>query len=190
MVSRTRDEHGFLELKLDRPLDPQRQVSARAYVNTSDYTGHYVTDGVDVPDESQSRAVGAEAALNWDIASAHRLTVGGEVRHDLRAIYFSPVAPGSEVELPNTVVSAYIQEATDRATGRRLSTSPDHNLKAGAARDLTSWLALGADARYESGRWTLAGTRRGQSLLTTPRRAAPSIVRPPSPRTAAACRPS
>ena len=109
-VSKTWDAHGFLELKLDRPVDETRRVTARAYLNTSSYRGDYYTDGVNHPDASGSDVVGAETALNWDIASSNRLTVGGEVRQDLRAHYYFPDVPGSHLRWANTVLSAYVQD--------------------------------------------------------------------------------
>ena len=58
------------------------------------------------------------------------------------------------------------QEATDVATGQRLSNSPDHAIKLGAAHDLMDWLAVGLDARYESSRRTLAGTDTRPAFVT------------------------
>jgi iron complex outermembrane receptor protein len=317
-ASKTRDDQGFVELKLDRALDPTRQVNARAYFNTSYYHGDYFREGVNNLDEANYRVVGGEASLNWDIASSNRLTVGGEVRHDLRAEYLWSVEPGSEADLPNTVASAYVQdehqitrslsllagvrhdayetsrnatsprlaaifaptasstfkllygrafrapslfevmdggeeykanpdirpeqaqtfeavwqqrlsggllstvslfhydmwdlidftidpvdslfvyrnigdakaygfeagvrgsfgargtgylsysyqEATERATGRRLSNSPDHMLKAGLGQDLVDWLGVGIDTRYESSRRTLVGSSTDPVFLT------------------------
>lgn len=317
-ASTTRDEQGFVELRLDRPVDATRQLSARAYLNSSYYRGDYFTGGVNYPDQAHYRVVGTEAALNWDIASSNRLTVGGELRHDLRATYRPTEQPESRIDLPNTVVSVYLQDehqitrslsvlagvrhdayetsrdatsprvaaiwaptaastfkllygrafrapslyevadggedykanpdirpeqlqtfeavwqqrlggrllgtvslfhydiwdlidftvdpadslfvyrnigdaraygvegelrgslgergvgylsysyqdATDRASGRRLSNSPDHMVKTGAGRDLTAWLGVGVDTRYESSRRTLAGTETDPAFVT------------------------
>lgn len=317
--SSTRDDYGFLQLDLERRLDAAREITARAYLNTFRYDGDYVTAGENSPDGARHEAIGAEAALHWDIASSNRLTFGGEARRDLRARYFLG-AGGSEEEwsLPNTVLSAYVQDehqltrslsvlaglrhdayqtsqdatsprlavifapslrstfkllygtafrapslyeavdggelykdnadlrpetaqtmeavwqqrlapgllgsvslfhydmrrlidltldpadslyqyrnvgdakadgfevelqgrhrgsvtgylsysyqdATDRDTGERLTNSPEHMVKAGAALDLTGWLGAAVDTRYESGRRTLAGTETDAAVLS------------------------
>jgi outer membrane receptor protein involved in Fe transport len=74
-------------------------------------------------------------------------------------------ADGFEVELQGRLgnsgtgyLSYSYQDATDRATGQRLTNSPEHMLKAGATLDVTSWLGAAVDTRYESKRRTLAGT--------------------------------
>jgi outer membrane receptor protein involved in Fe transport len=110
--STTRDDYGFLELKFDRPLDDARQIAARAYLNTSRYDGDYITAGENASDGARNEAVGAEATLRWDIASSNRLTVGGEARRDLRARYFTPreLPRDVDISLPNTVLSAYVQD--------------------------------------------------------------------------------
>jgi iron complex outermembrane receptor protein len=109
--SKTRDDYGFLELKLDRQLDATRQVTARTYLNTFRYDGDYVTAGENFPDAARNEVIGAEAALHWDIASANRLTVGGEARHDLRARYFlRGGSPEDDWKLRNTALSAYVQD--------------------------------------------------------------------------------
>jgi outer membrane receptor for ferrienterochelin and colicins len=111
-ASRTRDDYGFLELQLDRPVDNSRRVTGRAYLNAYRYDGEYVTAGEPSTDGALNEAIGAEAALHWDVASSNRLTVGGEVRRDLRASYFMPRAFPRETDwsLPNTVLSAYLQD--------------------------------------------------------------------------------
>jgi outer membrane receptor for ferrienterochelin and colicins len=109
--SKTRDDYGFLELKLDRQLDATRQVTARTYLNTFRYDGDYVTAGENFPDAARNEVIGAEAALHWDIASANRLTFGGEVRHDLRARYsLLRGSPEDDWKLRNTALSAYVQD--------------------------------------------------------------------------------
>lgn len=314
-ASKTRDDYGFVELKLDQQLDASRSLSARTYLNTNRYDGDYITGGVNAPDGSRYAALGTEAALQWDVASSNRLTIGGEARRDLRARYF--VTSELDWSRPNTVLSAYVQDehqitrslsvlaglrhdayqqsvdatsprlaliyspslattfkllygtafrapsayelspggfsylqnedlqpetaetmeavwqqrlapgllgsvslfhydmrrlidltltpdslyvyrnvgdarahgfetelqgrmgtsgsgylsysyqnATDRTTGERLTNSPAHMVKAGAAVDLTGWLAAGLDTRYESSRRTLAGTETDPAFLT------------------------
>ena len=82
-------------------------------------------------------------------------------------------AHGFETELQGrmgTSGSGYLsysyQKATDRTTGERLTNSPAHMVKAGAAVDVTKWLAAGVDTRYESSRRTLAGTETDPAFLT------------------------
>ena len=107
----TRDDYGFIELKVDRQVDATRQLSGRAFLNTFRYDGKYVSDGVPSTDEARNEQLGAEVALNWDIASSNRLTVGGEARHNLRAQYVLPeLTPSKVFNLPNTVLSAYLQD--------------------------------------------------------------------------------
>jgi iron complex outermembrane receptor protein len=109
--SKTRDDYGFLELKVDRRLDVARLLTARTYLNTSRYDGDYFSEGENYPDAARNTVVGAEAAVHWDVASSNRLTVGGEARHDLTARYYFPLEIGDvDLRLRNTVLSAYIQD--------------------------------------------------------------------------------
>ncbi len=112
VTSKTRDDYGFVELKVDRAVDDVRQVTGRAYLNFSRYDGDYFTAGENSDDGARSEAIGAETALHWDVSSANRLTVGGEARRDLRAAYFTPREGVRDVDfdLPNTVLSAYVQD--------------------------------------------------------------------------------
>jgi iron complex outermembrane receptor protein len=111
-ASKTRDDYGFLELKMDHPLDDARQLAARAYFNTARYDGDYWSAGENASDGARNAAVGGEATLRWDVASSNRLTLGGEIRRDLRARYFTPREFPRDVDVnsPNTVLSAYIQD--------------------------------------------------------------------------------
>ena len=111
-ASQTRDDYGSLELGFDRPVDNSRRVTARAYLNTYRYDGVYFTAGEPSIDGARHEAAGAEAALSWDIASSNRVTVGGEVRRDFRASYFTPASAPRPTywNLPNTVLSAYVQD--------------------------------------------------------------------------------
>ena len=109
-ASKTRDDFGFLEIKVDRALDVARRLSGRAYVNVYDYAGDYYSAGENSPEAARQELVGAEAALQWDLASRNHLTAGIEVRHDLRARYWIPEEPGSEMSLPGTVLSLYLQD--------------------------------------------------------------------------------
>ena len=105
--STTRDDYGFVELQMERSLDEAREISARAYLNVNRYDGRYLSAGEENVDGSRNEVLGAEAALHWDVASSNRLTVGGEVRRDLRALYFDRQVNWSR---PNTVLSAYLQD--------------------------------------------------------------------------------
>jgi iron complex outermembrane receptor protein len=74
-------------------------------------------------------------------------------------------ADGFEVELQGRLqnsMTGYLsysyQDATERASGERLTNSPAHMLKAGATADLTPYLGAALDTRLESGRRTLAGS--------------------------------
>jgi len=109
-TSQTRDAYGFVELKLDRALDVARFLSARTYLNTFRYGGDYLTEGFNWPDLARNDVIGTEAALHWDIASSNRLTFGGEARRDLVARYSAAGQPGVDQNLPNTVLSAYVQD--------------------------------------------------------------------------------
>jgi outer membrane receptor protein involved in Fe transport len=82
-------------------------------------------------------------------------------------------ADGFEVELQGRLrggatgyLSYSYQNATDRDNGERLTNSPGHMVKSGAALDLTRWLAAAVDARYEAGRRTLAGTETDPVLVS------------------------
>jgi iron complex outermembrane receptor protein len=82
-------------------------------------------------------------------------------------------ADGFEIELQGRLrggatgyLSYSYQDATDRDTGERLTNSPGHMLKSGAALELTGWLAAAVDARYEAGRRTLAGTETDPVLVS------------------------
>jgi iron complex outermembrane receptor protein len=117
--SKTRDDYAFIEGKYERTIDPTRQISVRAYFNHYFYEGGYPyeteTAGVVAPNKDSGRdeAAGSEATLRWDIASANRLTVGAEVRRNLRSRYME--AEGGPEQLvrfdtPSTVLSGYVQD--------------------------------------------------------------------------------
>jgi iron complex outermembrane receptor protein len=110
--NQTRDDRGFVELRFERAVDATRRVSARAYFNDYRYDGYYTSAGNTSTDGARDQAVGGEAMLQWDVASANRLTVGGEVRRDLKSRYFLPLAAPHELDfnIPNTILSAYVQD--------------------------------------------------------------------------------
>jgi outer membrane receptor protein involved in Fe transport len=85
---------------------------------------------------------------------------------DARAHGFEAELSGSLGGRGKGYLSYSYQHATDRATGERLSNSPLHMVKAGTGRDLTSWLTVGADVRYESSRRTLAGTETDPAFVS------------------------
>jgi outer membrane receptor for ferrienterochelin and colicins len=117
--AKTRDDYAFLELNYDRELGPKRRLATRTYYNWYYYDGGY-PNGVDsagfpamLLDGGRYSAAGSEGTLRFDIASSNRLTVGGEVRRELDARYFSKLGDQpAYVELDGTAttLSAYVQD--------------------------------------------------------------------------------
>jgi hypothetical protein len=58
------------------------------------------------------------------------------------------------------------QDAVDSRSHVRLANSPVHMVKGGTGLELTRWIGVGADVRYESGRRTLLGTETRLALIT------------------------
>lgn len=110
--SQTRDDRGFLELRFEHEMDAARRLTARAYVNQYLFDGDFYAPGLTVTDGGRNQAVGGEANLQWDLGSNNRLTLGTEIRRDLKATFVAPRTAPYQLELnaPNTVLSAYVQD--------------------------------------------------------------------------------
>ena len=83
------DEHAFLELRHQAALGDTRSLLSRVYVNNYRFHGdwlmwysgagdYYKELGKDL---AQSRAVGAELQLDWNVRENNRLTVGADLQH-------------------------------------------------------------------------------------------------------------
>jgi outer membrane receptor protein involved in Fe transport len=107
----TRDALGFAELKYDHEIDATKHASARAFYNGYWYEGIYPEPDVTTSDGGRNHVVGTEGMMRWDITSAHRLSLGAEVKHNLEARYFAPRSGPIEEELsvPYTVLSAFAE---------------------------------------------------------------------------------
>lgn len=106
----TKDGYFSVALGLDRRLTPALHLSGTASFFQYGYSGSYPSE-VTSNDTTMNRRFGAAALLGWDIASNHRLAVGGDVSRDARADYRSwyDGAPYFRGDFPYTNASLYIQ---------------------------------------------------------------------------------
>jgi iron complex outermembrane receptor protein len=116
----TRDAYGFLELGYQRQIGAATQLATRAYYHRFEFEGTYpyVVDDEGAIDpwrvDGRQQSVGSEATLRWDLTSANRLTIGGELRRHAQAQYRYGVdnayVPESGFDVPSTTTSAYVQD--------------------------------------------------------------------------------
>ncbi|HYC31248.1 MAG TPA: TonB-dependent receptor, partial [Gemmatimonadales bacterium] len=85
--SRTEDSYGFVEARYERALDRTKSVRVRGFYDRYRYEGVYVYPEELNEEWGSGDVVGSEVTARWDLASAHRLTLGAEYRHNLRAEY-------------------------------------------------------------------------------------------------------
>jgi iron complex outermembrane receptor protein len=112
------DNHSFLELNYERALGSTQQLSAKAYYNWYGYGGNYPTTNADDEqtvwrDNARFAAFGSELSLRWDVTSANRLTIGGELRWQPTRRYVATfLGQPTEVlyDAPSSVRSAYVQD--------------------------------------------------------------------------------
>lgn len=114
----TMDAYAALELDYERELAPDKHLAMRVYFNRYAYEGDYptVTDSLgnitNLTEGGRNTVLGGETTLRWDLGSANRLTLGGEVRRTFEASYYSPRRPPRDflLDQPATGISVYAQD--------------------------------------------------------------------------------
>jgi iron complex outermembrane receptor protein len=82
--SRTQDRQTFVDLSYRAPWSAQVEVLGRLFYGAYDYQGHYVYDGVDLPDQAVGRWWGAELQWASTAFDRHKLVFGAEYQNDSR----------------------------------------------------------------------------------------------------------
>ncbi len=80
----TVDRQSFFDLKYQRALSDQLELTGRAYYGLYHYTGDYIYSGVDNRDRTNGRWWGAEVKLLHTAFKGHKLVYGGEYQRDLQ----------------------------------------------------------------------------------------------------------
>lgn len=108
---RTKDQRGFLEVKLDHPWGDNRQFMGRIYYDNYFYEGNYPYEA-DQTDQSDGDWVGGEVQLRWDPRPDNRLILGIEHQNNLRADYalWDEDTTYFDGDFPFALWSAYIQD--------------------------------------------------------------------------------
>jgi outer membrane receptor for ferrienterochelin and colicins len=83
----TIDEQGFLELKYDKQLSPSQNLMVRGYYDNFFYNGFWPYDVLQV-DKTIGKTLGLEVKFLWDILENYRLTLGTEIKNNIKAHYF------------------------------------------------------------------------------------------------------
>lgn len=119
--SSTWDALGLAELRVEHPVSARARLIGRTYYQGYRYAGEYSGTGEGSTDAGASDAIGVEGSLQWDLASANRLTLGGEFRSNFTARYYYPRTGTRVYDLsaPYGVTSIYLQD--EHQFTRRLS---------------------------------------------------------------------
>ncbi len=84
---KTYDNQGFLELKYQRDLSPDKNLIVRAYYNNYRYQGDWPYGGELSIDKNECQWAGGEAVFRWDTSPKNRLVIGTEYQNHFRAYY-------------------------------------------------------------------------------------------------------
>lgn len=82
--NRTKDDHAYLDLKYDRSLSGQTDLSVRAYYDNYRYTGDYLYGGTVNKDLGSGDWWGSEVRLTRKFADIHRVILGAEYQDNTR----------------------------------------------------------------------------------------------------------
>jgi outer membrane receptor protein involved in Fe transport len=109
-AAETTDKHRFLDLRYERTVTPNLQLTARVYAHHYGYEGAYPYETVFF-DSTDDDWYGGELRAQWDPLPNNRLTAGAEYRKDTRADYRSFDAESTyEANFPFQATSVYIQD--------------------------------------------------------------------------------
>ncbi|HCV44025.1 MAG TPA: hypothetical protein DGH68_11120, partial [Bacteroidetes bacterium] len=110
-TTRTRDRRAFLEVKFENPLDLDKRIMVRGYVDGYRYEGNWAYDPPSF-DAANGSWGGAEAQFLWDILPTNRLVCGGEYRNNWKVKYRSWDASTVYFDRnkPFSLFSLYVQD--------------------------------------------------------------------------------
>ncbi len=111
--AQTVDETFWGNVAASHEFDGGLRLTGRLYADRYRYSGVYPIDaGPAYSDGGGSTGVGGEGLMVWEASSRHRLTVGTELRHGLRADYYELFADGSRSrdDAPATTASVFSQD--------------------------------------------------------------------------------
>ena len=133
--SATRDQFAYLQLGYEGELRGDLHLAAASHVGAYRYDGDWAYESV-WQERAEDLVAGGEATLRWDVSSAHRVTIGGDVQRHLRALYFYPRTGPRQFAVggPFTMASGYLQD--------ELQLDPRLSLLAGVRYD---WSTVSAD---------------------------------------------
>jgi iron complex outermembrane receptor protein len=82
--NKTKDDHAYLDLKYDRSLGGQTDLSVRAYYDNYRYAGDYLYGGIVNKDLGSGDWWGSEVRLTRKFAEIHRVILGAEYQDNIR----------------------------------------------------------------------------------------------------------
>ncbi len=89
---RTRDRHGYIDLKYQHAFERELEVMARIYYNYFDYSGDYIYEMSDLgfphkvinKDAANGEQLGAELLITRKLLENHKVSAGIEMRDNIR----------------------------------------------------------------------------------------------------------
>lgn len=111
--NKTKDDHAYLDLKYDRSLSDQTDLSVRAYFDNYRYTGDYLYGGNVNKDLGSGDWWGSEVRLTRKFADIHRVILGAEYQDNARQDQKN-FTVGSPPDLDDVrrsrILAAYLQD--------------------------------------------------------------------------------
>ena len=155
--NRVADERAYVDVKYDRSIGQQTDVTARVYYDSAAYRGDYVYSGIVNRDSSSGMGLGGELQLSTKLQEIHRVMLGAEYednrRQDQRNADQNPFSQYLNDERSSHAWACYIQ---DEVT-------------------LTSALILNAGVRYD--RTSFSGSTTNPRIAVIVNPAAGSTVK-------------
>lgn len=110
--SHTLDEHEFAELKYNKDISADKNISLRGYIHHCLYYGIYPYREYDYFDESHNSWFGFETRFMWDVIPNNRIVSGLEYQNHFQADYryWNYDYTICEIDLPQSIFSVYIQD--------------------------------------------------------------------------------
>lgn len=148
--NRRADERAYVDMKYDRSIGQETDVTARVYYDSSAYRGDYVYSGIVNRDSSSGMGLGGELQLSTKLYEVHRVMLGAEYednrRQDQRNADQNPFFQYLNDERSSRTWACYIQ---DEVT-------------------LTSALMLNAGVRYDQTSFSGSTTNPRIAVIVNP----------------------